>query len=30
LDEALRYATGEPLSEDALRRQLSAWGKFDA
>jgi carboxypeptidase Taq len=29
LDEALRYATGEPLSEDALRRQLSAWGSFD-
>jgi formate dehydrogenase len=30
LDEALSYATGESLSEDALRRQLSAWGKFDA
>ena len=29
LDEALRYATGESLSEDALRRQLSAWGSFN-
>jgi Zn-dependent M32 family carboxypeptidase len=30
LDEALHYATGGPLSEDALRLQLSVWGKFDA